>query len=294
MGDETKKKEEKKDPVNIAGGIADLLGLAGTAAAQIPSLRKPKKSTASADAARAAASKVASAVVSGAQTRLGQHGGHSFMQGLREGAKVAPAAAYAQAQAADIDRQRHEARVDARNTKLAQFGKDVGGMVASTTGELAMQTQARKEAKAAGEFEYPDFSMPGQQSPTGLSAMGAPQQGSFALDAPQEMASPEQQAAESIALQQANQQQPSAPGVHDTRALYDPTLAYLGLPQQQDLWMISPELENQLRLQGFASDEARRLGIPETSVYARVSRMQNLPAVRAWSQGGMPGQEEGF
>ena len=61
----------------------------------------------------------------------------------------------------------------------------------------------------------------------------------------------------------------------------DPAIAQLGVADKETLYSIAPELELQHRLENLAIDEAYRTGTNINRIYARVRRMQDLPAIGA-------------
>jgi hypothetical protein len=122
--------------MNIGSLIPSLIGMGTTIGAAIPGLKKPKKTDSSAAAVRKAQSQVAGAATGAAQTGHGASRGLNIRAGLRSASELVGAAAAKGAEAADMDEQRYQTQLDARNERLAKFGAGIGEGAAQMTQAL--------------------------------------------------------------------------------------------------------------------------------------------------------------
>lgn len=288
MADDTKKKSSK-----AFENLAPLLGLGASLGAQIPGLKKAQKRDTSSAAARQASMKAAGAAVGASQTGFGASRGLALRSGLRAASKFAREGAAGAANAAAADEARYVAERDARNERLGQFGKDVGETAAAIgTGitETRQAAQAEEEAGKAAELaalqEQAATLMPTYAQTTGDEALNE-QAMAGGVDPQQLQPMQEIPVGPGPTLDQTDQygdseMDPTAglmepPGLEELAM--DPALAELGLQNKEVLYSIAPELEAQHRLENLALDEAYRTGANMNRIYARVRRMQDLPAV---------------
>lgn len=271
--------------------LAPLLGLGASIGAQIPGLKKPKKTNTASAAARKASMKSAGAAVGASQTGFGASRGLALRSGLRAGAKHAREGAAGAANAAAMDEANFQSQNDARNTRLAQFGKDVGEVGASIgTGitesrqAAAAEEEAGKAAEMAALQQQAATLLPTYAETTGQDPNTGLQQEQPGMT-PQPMQ--ELEVGPGPTLEQTDQYGDSemdptagltaAPGLEELAM--DPALAELGLQNKETLYSIAPELEAQHRLENLALAEAYRTGANINRIYARLRRMQDLPAV---------------
>lgn len=264
------------DALGILGTVADLAGLATTIGAQAPGLKKARKRDTSARAARAGGMQTAAAAVGGAQTGFGASRGLALRSGLRGASNAARGAADAASTAAAQDEQRFVQERDARNARLAQFGKDIGGF-AGQVGQGVSDVIAAKGAQpVGGEVALPDqASVMGIDPVTGLEI-------------------PAEQEPQPAALQQGMQLQP--PGDLQMPQAQDPNLggqqlqqpmmappttameayqAAMGI-QPNVVYQVAPAMEYKLRVTNLAVEEAERLGIQPSQVIAPLLRQLNI------------------
>lgn len=288
MADKDKKTASSKSS-KVFENLAPLLGLGASIGAQIPGLKKPKKRNTASSAARQASMKAAGAAVGGSQTGFGASRGLALRSGLRAGAQYAREGAAGAAKAAASDEQQYQNDKNARNVRLAQFGKDVG-QVGAAIGTGITESRAAKEAEDA-EGKAAEQAMLQEQAAsliptyaesqgidpvTGLPAQTMAQQ-------PQQLE--EQQIGPGPGLDDLDAQgghesdYTGTPGVDQTDISMDPALAELGLADKETLYSIAPELELQHRLENLALDEAYRTGANINRIYGRLRRMQNQPAI---------------
>jgi hypothetical protein len=161
--------------------------------------------------------------------------------------------------------------------RLAEFGADVADMGANI-GQSVIEARQAKEAELKANAALladlpgvPDFDLGGgpigeevgdiqQEEPTGL----------------QEIPIGEGPDLEELGIG------PLSQGLTEElpEFEFDPFMRAIGLPQKKELYQIAPALELQHRLENLALQEAERQGQPLALIYAKIQRMQNLPAVR--------------
>lgn len=270
--------------------VTPLLGLVGSLAGQIPGLKKAKKRNTSQAAARNATMRSAGAAVGGSQTGFGASRGLALRTGLRRGAQTAREGAQAAAVGAAADEARYVGERDARNARLGQFGKDVaetGAAIGTGITESRAAGEAEAAAGQAAEMqamqEQAATLLPTYAESQGIDpATGLQQQ----QEAPQQLNQPQNIPADAGQAQQqegfGNELSEQAalnepPGLEELAL--DPALAELGLQDKDTLYSIAPELEAQHRLENLALAEAYRTGANINRIYARLRRMQDLPAV---------------
>lgn len=271
--------------------LAPLLGLGASLGAQVPGLRKAKKRDTAQKAARDTSMKAAGAAVGASQTGFGASRGLALRSGLRAAANIARQGAFAAQQGAEADEARYVAERDARNQRLAQFGKDVGDMAGQIGTGIVESRQAKEAEAAAGQeaerklqIQQMQAMMPSMEDVlgidpvTGLPAQQAPQEA-----APQELqeipvgAGPGLDQLDEYGEPMDGQMLPEPPGLDELGM--DPALAELGIADKETLYSIAPELELQHRLENLALDEAYRTGTNINRIYARLRRLQNQPAI---------------
>jgi len=285
MADDTKKASKAFE------NLAPLLGLGASLGAQIPGLKKAKKGNSSASAARQVSMKAAGVAVGASQTGFGASRGLALRSGLRAAGQYVREGAAGAAKGAAADEAQYQADKGARSERLAKFGKDVGE-VGATIGTGITESRAAAEAEAAAGKQA-EMQALEQQAATLLptyaesqdinpeTGLGNEQQGMT----PQPMQ--ELEVGAGPTLDQTDQYGDSemdptaglnAPPTLDEMAM-DPALAELGLQDKETLYSIAPELEAQHRLENLALHEAYRTGANMNRIYARLRRMQDLPAV---------------
>jgi len=275
--------------------LAPLLGLGASLAAQIPGLKKPKKRSRAESAARDTSMRAGAAAVGGAQTGFGASRGLALRTGLRQAANISRQGAAAAAQGEAADQARYDQQKNARNARLAQFGKDLG----AATGQVALGvTQSRAAADAENadaerkKLEETAAQLLPSYSEAPSESSVATQPGHQALAGPngepqQLQAYPESGQGPTLDQLDEYGQDTTDPryGMGEAPSLedisMDPALAELGLQKKEVLYSIAPELELQHRLENLALDEAYRTGVNVHRVYARLRRLQNQPAISA-------------
>lgn len=270
--------------------IAPLLGLATTLGTAIPGLKKPKRSSASTTAARLTQHKAASAAVGASQTGHGATRGLNLRSGLRAAGKVAQEGALAAAAAADLDETRFAKETTARNERLASFGKDLGEMTGAIGTGIAESRQAKQaegaEADAAAlevAQQQAQASMPGIDEVMGIDpATGLPVNAAAQV---QQQELVEQEVGpgpnlDQIEIDETGDAVPVGMDLDELAIGVDPIYAEMGLANKEQLYGLVPELNFQLRQENLALDEMTRQGIQPSRIYAQLSRLQNLPAVR--------------
>ena len=273
--------------------LAPLLGMGASLAAQVPGLKKPRRTNQSQVAARTTSMRGAATAVGASQTGFGASRGLALRSGLRAAAKHTREGAAAAARGAAVDEQRHVRRVDARNTALGQFGKDVGEMTGMIGTGIVESRQAQAAQEEAGNLAEQQMLQAQAASllPTYAQSQGIDEATGLPQQAPQQLQ--EEQVGPGPTLEQTDQYGDStmdpmygqlAPPTLEEMTM-DPALAELGLQDKETLYSIAPELELQHRLENFALDEAYRTGTNINRIYARLRRMQNQPAIAASIQG---------
>jgi hypothetical protein len=182
------------------------------------------------------------------------------------------------ARAGDLDEQRFELQKQARNLRLAEFGTDVADMGAQFGQSVADMKQAKEveiAEKAAALEQLPDvpeydlgggpvvdpYTQTIAEGEAGLQELQRVRQESLPAGPTQEQGGPEQ-IAEPV----------------------DPLEAFWGIPDKETIYRAAPELQLQHSLENLALQEAERQGLPLGRIYARIQRLQNLPAIRAAQQ----------
>jgi hypothetical protein len=283
---------DNKKATKAFENLAPLLGLGATLGAQIPGLKKPKRRTDSQSAARQTSMKAAGAAVGASQTGFGASRGLALRSGLRAAANIAREGALGAAAGAAADEAQHQKNMEARNTRLATFGKDVGEM-AGQIGTGIVESRAAKEAEAAAA-KAAEMQMLQEQAgaliPTYAEQQGIDPITGLPAQAAQQLPQEQQQLQELPVgqgpgldeLDQYGQHESDFIGAPDIGEVsLDPALGELGIADKQTLYSIAPELELQHRLENFALDEAYRTGTNINRIYARLRRLQNLPAINS-------------
>lgn len=288
MADKDKKTASSKTG-NVFENLAPLLGLGASLGAQIPGLKKAKKRDTASSAARQASMRAAGAAVGASQTGFGASRGLALRSGLRAGAQYAREGAAGAAKAAAFDEASYQNEKNARNERLAQFGKDVGE-VGATIGTGVTESRAAKEAQEA-EAKAAEMQMLQEQAqsllPTYAESQGIDPVTGLPQQTMQQM--PEQGAPQEMQvgpgpgldeLDEYGQHESDFIGAPDIGEVsMDPALAELGIADKETLYSIAPELELQHRLENLALDEAYRTGANINRIYGRLRRMQNQPAI---------------
>ena len=279
-----------------AGIVADLAGLATMIGTAIPGLKKAKKRDTSQRAAHQATSAVQAAAVGGAQTGQGATRGLALRSGLRSAANTARKGADAASTAAAQDEQRYAQEKDARNARLAEFGKGIGDMAANVAGGIV----DAKAGRAAEDAERPTGSEDGYEGKSGYAANdettpqfdaaalqsdfeGGSQQASVGSQT-QQLQQQEQQGMQQVGSQE-QQGDPNAYGAEPGPSYlneYAPPVtaqdAYrqaLGLPNRPVL-ALAPQLEMKLRVSNLIAQEADRMGIATTNILAQSLRQAQI------------------
>jgi hypothetical protein len=261
-------RDQKSVTSGVLGSLSSLVGLATSIGTAVPGLRKPNKATSSRAAAGEGASAVGRAAVGGAQTGFGATRGLNLRTGLRQASQVAKQTGGTLARAADADEVRFNRQNLLRQERLASFGADSAD-AAANIGLSIVEAQAAKAAEieanqdlVAAQPGVPDYQLKMGQE---LGGQPAPQEapGQFIQDSFQE-----------------GQPEPGLEGLPPAEIDIDPLDLVLGIPQKEELYLAAPVLEIQHRMENLAIQEAERQGLPIGSIYAKIQRMQNLPAVR--------------
>jgi hypothetical protein len=287
MADSTRKEKAGRAGEQLPG----LVGILTDVLSQVPNLKRVKKTDTSARAARLGMIQTQAAAVGGAQTGAGASRALALRQGLRGAGDAARGAADAAAQAANQDEIRYQNQKILRNQRLADFGKDAGGMMAQI-GQGVVEARNAKRGEADPNAEVPQDPQY-TQAPVGPDGMPtnvtrAVQPGAVAP-------------AQAEAIQQSQQPAGSYPGM-DNKGVqaqptpdemfdpaspnYDPVAhaalepedyyaAALGIPKNP-YNLIAPELEYKLRVQNLAFQEANRTGENFMRLSARIQRMNGL------------------
>lgn len=278
---------DKKKASKAFENLAPLLGLGASLGAQIPGLKKPKRTNAAQNAVRETSMRAAGAAVGGSQTGFGASRGLALRSGLRAAGNIAREGAAVAGKAAATDEARFQDRTDARNARVAQFGKDVGETGAAIGTGITETRQAAQAEEEAGK--QAELQMLQQQAATLLPTYAESQGIDEATGLPQQQQAQELQPMQEIPVG-------AGPGLDDLDEFgghesdlmappsieelgMDPALAELGLQDKEVLYSIAPELEAQHRLENLALAEAYRTGANMNRIYARLRRMQDLPAV---------------
>lgn len=269
--------------------IAPLIGLGANIGAQIPGLKKAKKRNTAQSAVNETSRRAAGAAVGASQTGFGASRGLALRSGLRAASRIAVEGAGVAGRAAAADEASYQEEKNARNERLAQFGKDVGQMGAQI-GVGITESRAAEEAEDA-EGKAAELKMLQEQA-AALLPTYAEQQGIdpiTGLPAQTAQQMPEQEPLQEMQvgpgpgldeLDEYGQHESDFIGAPDIGEVsMDPALAELGIADKETLYSIAPELELQHRLENFALDEAYRTGANINRIYARIRRMQNQPAI---------------
>lgn len=288
--------DNKEKATKAFENLAPLFGLGAKIGAAIPGLKKPKKSNDSAVAARQTSMRAAGAAVGASQQGFGASRGLALRSGLRAASKIAREGAYGAAVAADADQKRYEKRVDERNTRLSKFGSDLAetgaqvgqGIVESRQARAAADAEAEKKAREL-QIQQMQESLPSMEDVLGIDPITGIQRGAEPAN-PQQLNPLEEipVGAQGPTLDELDaygepttggQQIGEVPSIGDLAM--DPAIAQLGVADKETLYSIAPELELQHRLENFAIDEAYRTGTNMNRIYARLRRLQQLPAINA-------------
>jgi hypothetical protein len=210
-------------------------------------------------------------------------------KGLRAAGNIAREGALAAAKGAAADEAQYVQERDARNERLAGFGKDVGEMSGMLATGITQSRQAREAEMGAGEDA--EMQMLREQAallmPTYGQVAGVDEVTGLKQDEVQQL-SPlqEQEVGPGPTLDQTDQygdsemDQTAGAGVPELSELaMDPAIAELGIADKETLYSIAPELELQHRLENLALDEAYRTGANITRIYARLRRSFGSPAI---------------
>ena len=289
---DTKSKSQKAS--EAFENIAPLLGLGGSLAAQIPQLKKPKRIDSASRAARQASQAASAAAVGASQTGFGASRGLALRSGLRAAGNAARQGAAGGAQAASLDEQNYQTVKNVRNANVAKFGKDLGettGMLATGITESRAAKQAEEEAAKAAELQtlqqQAAMLLPTYEQTAGDNALneaalngGLPAQNVQDPQALEQMPvgpGPGLDETDQFGNSMQDPYLPEPPGIDDISL--DPIYNELGVADKESLYSIAPELELQHRMENFALDEAYRTGTNVQRIYARLRRLQNLPAI---------------
>jgi hypothetical protein len=270
--------------------IAPLMGLGASIGAQIPGLKKAKKRNTAQSAVLETSRRAAGAAVGGSQTGFGASRGLALRSGLRAAGRMAVEGAHVAGKAAASDEASYQAEKGARNARMAQFGKDVGQMGAAVGTGITESRAAAEGADAEGKAQ--EMKMLQEQAgallPTYAESQGIDPITGLPQQAAQQL--PEQGAPQDLGptgpgpgldeLDEYGQHESDYIGAPDIGEVsMDPALAELGIADKETLYSIAPELELQHRLENLALDEAYRTGTNINRIYARLRRMQDMPAI---------------
>lgn len=272
---------------NVSALIPGLLGIGTAIGTAIPGLKKPKRSDASAAAVRGAQSAVGNAAVGASQVGHGASRGLNLREGLRSASALVAKAAGQGAAAAHQDETRFNDQMTERNERLAQFGGGISDKVGAMAQAL-IKPETDPEAAQKALQTQPEM----QADPTGVGPAGglAQDQDRGALtssteglqdpdgptldDLEQEFAAEEQTALTPQELQQMAEQDGAGPAAQfQSRAAFDeihaasPTVA---APE------IEADLDNRLQAKRLMLQDAERLGIILSEVYAPINRRFQL------------------
>jgi hypothetical protein len=257
----------------ILGSIPSLIGLATQLGTAIPGLKKQKRIRTQQGAAGEVAGGVARAAVGASQTGFGATRGLNLRTGLRQAGQVAKESGGAIAQAAGRDERQTQILQTQRNLRLAEFGGDLADMGANI-GQSVIEAKAARDAELAANaemiagLEEPQFDLGGGPL---LDPQGADAQAQqLSQGEPQQVASPQGPLPEQ-----------GGPELRQAAASIDPLEAFYGVPSKETIYRAAPELQLQHTLENLALQEAERQGLPLARIYARIQRLQNLPAIRA-------------
>jgi hypothetical protein len=261
----------------VLGALPSLIGLAGGLATAIPGLKKPQQSRAGEIAANRTAGAASRAAVGGSQTGFGATRGLNLRTGLRQGAEIAERGAGVAATRAVQDRRFNIEQTERRNSRLAEFGMDAADMAANF-GQSVVEAKAAKEVELAEKAEalaqlpdVPKYDLGG--GPTVDPYTQTIQEGREGLQRLQQTAAEYPPASDFPRQEQGGAPLPPPPSI-------DPLDVLLGIPDKATIYRAAPELQLQHSLENLALQEAERQGIPLERVYARLQRLQNLPAIR--------------
>ena len=266
--------------------IAPLLGLGASIGAQIPGLKKAKKRNTSQSAVLQTSARAAGAAVGGSQTGFGASRGLALRGGLRAAANIARVGAGAAGKAAASDEASYQNEKNARNSRLAQFGKDVaqtGAAIGTGITESRAAAEADEGAGKAAEIqmlqEQASSLLPTYAESQGIDPVtGIPaQQEAQTLREEQVGPGPGLDELDEYGQHESDLSLNEPPGLDELSM--DPALAELGIADKETLYSIAPELELQHRLENLALDEAYRTGANINRIYGRLRRMQNQPAI---------------
>ena len=295
MADEKKSTKSEKATKGFEN-LAPLVGLAASIGTSIPGLKKAKRGSAAVSAARNTQRRAAGAVIGGSQGGFGASRGLALRSGLRAASNIAQAGAVTAAAAASSDEAQFQKDKDARNARLAQFGKDTGAAAAGIGEGIVKSRQADSAAKAEAEAqalemqqEQAQKQLPGIDEVLGIDpATGLPTEAA-ALQGEEIQQELEPDLPRGLDVEQpdeAGEVQEPVIDVNDPEVAIgvDPLYNELGLAGKEALYSIAPELNLQLRQENYALDELTRQGMNIERLYAKLARLQNLPAVRALHQ----------
>lgn len=270
---------------NTSALIPGLLGIGTAIGTAIPGLKKPKRTTASGDVVTKLQASVGNAAVGASQAGHGASRGLNLREGLRSASALVASAAGQGAAAAHMDETRFNDQMSARNERLAQFG----GGISDKVGAMA-QALIKPEDK---DKDWGEGGVTGtQKSVTGLGPRGgaampdtAPAltshteglqdpNGPTLDDLEEQFAAEEHKALTPDELQQMADQDGAGPSARfQSRAAFDevhadgPTTA---APE------IEADLDNRLQAKRLMLQDAERLGIILSEVYAPINRRFNL------------------
>jgi hypothetical protein len=257
----------------ILGSIPSLIGLATQLGTAIPGLKKQKRIRTQQGAAGDVAGGVARAAVGASQTGFGATRGLNLRTGLRQAGQVAKESGGAIAQAAGRDERQTQILQTQRNMRLAEFGGDLADMGANI-GQSVVEAKSARDAELAANaemiagLEVPQFDLGGGPL---LDPQGADAQAQqLTQGEPQQEAAPQGPLPEQ-----------GGPELRQAAASVDPLEAFYGVPSKETIYRAAPELQLQHTLENLALQEAERQGLPLARIYARIQRLQNLPAIRA-------------
>jgi hypothetical protein len=272
-------------PGDIGSLTSGLLGIGTAIGTAIPGLKKPKRSDASAAAVRNAQNAVANKAVGASQTGHGASRGLNLREGLRSASALVASAAGQGAAAAHADETRFNDQMTARNERLAQFGGGISDKVGAMAQAL-IQPKSDDDSALEGQPE-------GDENATGLTGDNAakpkarggidlqsPSDGFVDPDGPnldeleEQFAEEEHTALTPDELQQMADQDGAGPSAQfQSRAAFDEVHAAGPTTAAPE---IEQDLDNRLQAKRLMLQDAERLGIILSEVYAPINRKFQL------------------
>jgi len=263
-----KKKKEKTAAERTASAfsaIGPLVGLGGTIASAVPGLKKPQKSN-----VRVSSLPISQAAAGVAARGFGVNRGGMGVQAMRAAGRAGNLVASQRLAAESQNEINNINQTNARNERIAGFGRDAAAGVADLGVGLLDAANARKaermgqqpSSQAAGS--QPTYTPPGAaQALGGQESVALPQDQSQPFDAPpitELLENPDAQQAVIMQSLQAEMDGITGAQIRNRTEAFNQARALNGLPPLEGLSSIAPDLEFRHKMINFGIDEIHKRG----------------------------------